>query len=163
MVIAPTTSGEAGNNATLGRFVSGYKNLTLTADSIRYPGGKLLRNGDTCPAGTPDAGKPGVVLVYTWPNVEAKTATLVSGDPTSLKLAQSSLVAVGFAPAGTKIAKSPSVEVAVLQATSAASSGTTTTTAGGATTTTTAGGATTTTTAGGATTTTTAPTTTSTT
>jgi hypothetical protein len=139
LVIAPTKAGQAGNNATLGRFVSGYKGLSLTSDSVGYPGGTVLRNGATCAAGTPDAGKKGVVLVYTWPNVEAKQSTLVSGDPTTLKLGQSSLVAVAFAPAGTKVVKSPSVEVAVLQATSAGttSSATTTTTAPASTTSTT--------------------------
>jgi hypothetical protein len=135
LVIAPTKASQAGNNATLGRFVAGYDGLTLTADSVRYPGDQLLQNGDKCPSGTPDAGKTGQVLVYMWPNVESTTPTLVSGDPRSLKLGQNSLVAVAFAPAGTKISKSASVEVAVLQASSAASTPTTTTTPASATTT----------------------------
>ena len=147
MVIAPTKASQAGENATLGRFVSGYKGLKLTAGSLRYPGGKLLTTGDTCAAGTPDAGKKGIVIVYTWPNVEAKKGTLVTGDPLAIKLGQSSLVGVAFAPSGTKIPKSASVEVAVLQASSAASSATTvpaTTTTTAAGTTTTAAGTTTT-------------------
>ncbi|HUZ10009.1 MAG TPA: hypothetical protein VMU76_07565 [Acidimicrobiales bacterium] len=146
MVIAPTKASQAGKNATLGRFVSGYKGLKLTAGSVQYPGGKLLTNGDRCAAGTPDAGKKGVVIVYRWPNVVAKKGILVTGDPLSLRLGQSSLVGVAFAPQGTKIPKSASVEVAVLQASSAASSTSTTTTPAGTTTTTTGPSSTTSTT-----------------
>ena len=127
LVIAPTKASQAGANATLGRFVTGYKGLRLTADSIQYPGGKLLTNGDTCAAGTPDAGKKGVVIVYYWSNVVSKSGTLVTGDPRSIRLGQSSLVGVAFAPEGTKVPKSASVEVAVLQASSAGASSTTTT------------------------------------
>ena len=130
VVIAPTKASQAGDNATLGRFVQGYKGLELTSGSFQYPGGTRYKNGDTCPSGTPDAGKKGVVLVYVWPTVEAKNPTLLNGDPRALKLGQNSLVGVAFAPTGTKLAKSASVEVAVLQASSAAASSTTTTTSG---------------------------------
>jgi hypothetical protein len=163
VVIAPTTSSEAGNNATLGAFVSGYKGLTLTSTSFKYPGGKLLANGQRCPAGTPDAGKPGQVLVYQWADVETTSSTSVTGDPRSLKLTQNSLLAVAFAPAGTKIAKSTSVEDAVLQASSAASTPTTTTTTAPSSSTTTAPATTTTTVPPPTTTTTIGPATTTTT
>ncbi len=35
--IAPTSSSEAGNNATLGKFASGYSGLTLTNTTLKYP------------------------------------------------------------------------------------------------------------------------------
>jgi hypothetical protein len=164
VVIAPTKASQAGNNATLGAFVAGYQGLVLTSTSFKYPGGKLMTNGDTCPAGTPDAGKRGQVVLYEWSDVETTSSTRVAGDPRQLKIAQNSLLAVAFAPAGAKIPKSTSVEDAVLQASAAAStptSTTTTTTAPGETTTT--APATTTTTVPPTTTTTIGPATTTTT
>ncbi|HEY3942512.1 MAG TPA: hypothetical protein VGL60_08505 [Acidimicrobiales bacterium] len=144
IVISPTTAAQAGNHATLGRFVAGYKGLQISADALQYPGMARLANGDTCPSGTPDAGKKGSVVIESWPNVEAKTSTRVTGDPADFKIPQTSLIGVGFVPSGTKLQKSASVEVAVLQAAAAAESATTTTTAPGSTTTTTAPGSTTT-------------------
>ena len=66
LLIAPKTSAEAGNNATLGKFASEYTGLTLTNSSVQYPGGTEYKNGQTCAAGTPDAGEKGVVRVRSW-------------------------------------------------------------------------------------------------
>ena len=154
--IAPKTKAEAGDNATLGQFTSNYKGMALSETTLQYPGQSLLKNGDTCPTGSPDAGKKGTVVVMAWKNVEAKTGTKVTGNPADLKLANGSLLTLAFAPAGATIPKPPgTVVVALLQA--SGGTATTTTTAAGATTTT-VGGATTTT--APPTTTTAAPTTT---
>ncbi len=128
LVIAPTKASQAGDNATLGRFVSGYKGLALTADSLRYPGSKTLTNGENCPAGTPDAGKPGSVVIASWPNVEAKSSTPVTGDPSAFKIPETSLMVVGFVPSGTTLKKPASVEVALLQAAAASAAGSSTAT-----------------------------------
>ena len=117
--IAPKTAAEAGKNATLGRFVADYPGMRLTSSLIQYPGQKAYTNSETCPAGTPDAGKKGVVQVMYWPNgADSKLAgTPVQGNPASLKLGQNSLVTMGFAPAGTKVPRPPSsVVIAMLQA-----------------------------------------------
>src|ERR1700722_4246792 len=37
LLIAPKTAGEAGNNATVGKFASGYTGLTLTNTTLKYP------------------------------------------------------------------------------------------------------------------------------
>ena len=68
LLIAPKSSSEAGNNATLGKFASEYTGFTLTNTSIKYPGAKttLYKNGDKCPTGTPDAGKAGEVKARSW-------------------------------------------------------------------------------------------------
>ena len=63
LTIAPKNSSESGANATLGKFVSGYKGLQLTANTIQYPGKPVYTDGDVCPKGTPDQSKPGVVIV----------------------------------------------------------------------------------------------------
>ncbi len=61
LVVAPRSASEAGTNATLGKFASGYTGLTLTNTTIQYPHGVLYKNGQRCPKGTPDAGKVGEV------------------------------------------------------------------------------------------------------
>ena len=38
LTIAPKNSSESGSNATLGKFVSGYKGLELTSSTLQYPG-----------------------------------------------------------------------------------------------------------------------------
>ena len=38
VTIAPKNSSESGGNATLGKFVSGYKGLELTSSTLQYPG-----------------------------------------------------------------------------------------------------------------------------
>jgi hypothetical protein len=127
IVIAPVTAAQAGNNATLGRFVGGYPGMVLTSSTIRSPGGKLYTSGDTCPAGTPDAGKAGQVQVRYWPTFETKTATAAPPNPGDLKLGQNSLVTMAFVPNGAKIAKPPATTVdAVLQDASKVNSTTTT-------------------------------------
>ncbi len=72
VTIAPKNSSESGANATLGKFVSGYHGLELTSSTLQYPGKAPMTNGDVCPKGTPQAGKPGVVIVDSWPNFTSK-------------------------------------------------------------------------------------------
>ena len=59
LVISPRSASEAGANATLGKFASGYTGLTLTNTTIQYPHGVPYQNGERCAKGTPDAGKVG--------------------------------------------------------------------------------------------------------
>jgi hypothetical protein len=166
LTIAPKNSSESGANATLGKFVSGYKGLQLTASTLQYPGKAVYTNGEVCPKGTPDAGKPGVVIVDYWSSFGAKgKGTQPSGDPQDLLFTNGQLITMAFVPATSSVPK-PSGTVVASLITSLESSSTTTTTSpsAAASTTTTAPGATTTTTpaattttAPSATTTTTAP------
>ena len=162
ITISPKTPGEAGTNATFGKFVAGYRNLTLTNARLGYPGAKgvtYYSSGSTCPKGTPDAGKKARVVVTSWKNFLHSTKGVpVTGNVADLRFSSNQEITIGFVPAGTTLARPPvSVVEAMLNAAGATSSSTTTTAPGA--TTTTAPGATTT----SAPTTTTAPTTTSTT
>src|ERR1700681_501918 len=65
---APLTAKDTGNNATLARFVALYPRLTLTTTRLQLPGSATYTTGQRCPAGTPDAGKPGVVQIRMWPS-----------------------------------------------------------------------------------------------
>lgn len=162
--ILPTNSSESGANATLGRFVTGYKGLELTNTELKYPGKPAYTNGENCPKGTPDAGKPGVVIVNYWPTYVSTTAQQPEGDPQNLRFSQGQLITAAFVPAGSSIPKpSSAVQSALLTAVSKGASqapGATTTTAPSTTATTSATSVTTTTVAGGATTTTSASSTT---
>ena len=149
LLIAPKTSSEAGNNATLGKFASEYSTLKLTNTSVMYPGGVDYKNGQKCAKGTPDAGQVGVVRARSW---TLSTASQKSGSedkllggtytskPADLKLRNAQLITVGFGPSAKSLPKvSSATEVALLQAINGTTAPvTTTTTAPTATTTTTA-------------------------
>lgn len=97
--IAPKGNSESGKNATLGKFVSGYRGLQLTSSTLQYPGKAAMTNGDVCPKGTPDAGKPGVVIVDSWPNPETKSkGTETSGPPQDLLFSNGQLITMAFVP-----------------------------------------------------------------
>jgi len=108
--ISPTTSADAGANATLGRFVTTYPGMGLTASSLRYPGtrtvthGRTFTNGESCPVGTPDAGKAGQVTIQWYPTFTSKSPSTTS-DGTSLRLANQQLITLAFVPSGASIPK----------------------------------------------------------
>ena len=142
ITISPKSTGAAGHNAVLGKFVSSYKGLTLTASEIRIPpptpalapkkgkksagkGAKTYRNGQRCPAGTKDAGKKGVVSVKYWPSAfsSKEKPVTASGNPGTVRFTDDQLITVGFVPAGTNLPKpSGSIVTALLNATAGSSS-----------------------------------------
>lgn len=137
IIVSPKTDSQAGKNAVLGKFVTAYPDLALTATELKLPAstGKtstIYKAGQACPKGTPDAGKKGQVQVEYWPSAFDTKAnpTTVSGDPSTLKFSANQLIAVGFVPSGTKLGKTATVVTAMLDA----SAGTTTTTTAPATT-----------------------------
>ena len=147
LLIAPKNSGEAGNNATLGKFAEGYTGLTLTNTTLKYPSTKATeyKNGDKCPAGTPDAGQAGVVRARHWlitegkKNEEVETGGATTSQPADLKLLDRQLITVGFGPASQALPKPPGSTILALTQVLAgeqAPVATTTTTAAGATSTT---------------------------
>ena len=152
--IAPKTASEAGNNATLGKFAQGYKGLTLTNTSVKYPSAKvpLYTNGQKCAAGTPDAGKVGEVQARWWvlttktgKNGQLEEAGgLTTVKPADLKFVDRQLITAGFVPANTSLPKPTSAIAPLLQVLSGSQPAATTTTAPVATTTTTPGVTTTT-------------------
>jgi hypothetical protein len=127
LTIQPKNSSESGSNATLGKFVSGYKGLELNSSTLQYPGKQVWTNGDVCPKGTPDAGKPGVVIVVSWPNFNAKKGSETSGPPEDLLFQNGQLITMAFVPATSSIPKPPASAItALIQALSGTSSTSTT-------------------------------------
>ncbi len=127
-----TFSGAKAASPTLGDLAHGFPHLVLTASTLRFPGKSLLRNGERCPAGTPEAGKVGQVRVVHWANFSVTHGSEVTGDPLGLPLKSGELVTVAFAPRSVTLAQPPtSTRDALLQAianTSSSSAPTTTTT-----------------------------------
>jgi hypothetical protein len=125
--ITPKTASEAGNNATLGKFADGYTGLTLTNTKLGYPSTTTkvpeYANGQKCAAGTPDAGKAGVVQARAWlistktaKNGEvAETGGVTTLKPADLKLLNRQLITVGFVPDGTQMPKPPASTILALQ------------------------------------------------
>ena len=119
--IAPTTAQDAGNNATLARFVHLYPRLTLTSSAVQIPRGRSYRNGQVCPVGTPDAGRHGDVVINVWSNFTGPGAQhpTTSHDPAAVKFASGQLITVAFVPSGASVPKpSPQTILALLQASS---------------------------------------------
>jgi hypothetical protein len=168
--VQPKSSSQAGANATLGKFTSSFKGLTLTASTIGLPKKHVYTNGSKCLAGTPDAGKTGELVAWVWPTATAPSATTQSGDVRTVHFSQTTqVVAVGFLPSGATIPRDLTLQTGVVEAEDeieAAEQATTTTlpvtsttlpvtstTKAGTTTSTTTAGVTTTTSAGTTTTT----------
>jgi hypothetical protein len=119
--IAPTSASEAGNNATLGKFASGYTGFTLTNTKIKYPSStsKEYTNGQKCPSGTPDAGQVGQVKARSWllttttnKNHELEqTGGATTVHPADLKFADRQLITVGFVPDKAELPKPPGTTI----------------------------------------------------
>jgi hypothetical protein len=179
LLIAPKTAAEAGANATVGKFASGYTGLTVTNTTLTFPAAKATeyKNGEKCPAGTPDAGKVGEVQARWWVLTTKtgkngqleQTNGVTTFKPANLRFLNRQLITVGFVPDSTTLPKPPgSTITALLQVLSGSQPVATTTTAPATTnstvappstapTTTSTTAATTTTTTGASTTTTTKP------
>ncbi len=121
--IAPTSSSEAGNNATLGKFASGYTGFTLTNTSVKYPSSSSpeYKNGQKCAAGTPDAGQVGEVQARWWilstktgKNGEVEeTGGVTTVHPADLKFVDRQLITVGFVPDNASLPKPPTSTITV--------------------------------------------------
>lgn len=133
--VAPTAAAQAGDNSNVSAFAKSYNGLTVTSSKLAVPANGSTAalsysNGATCPAGSPDAGKKGVVTITRWANFADKKP-LVTTDPAKVKLSDSALVTISFAPKGVKATKPPTstVQAVIAAKTSQAASASTTTTA----------------------------------
>ena len=127
--VSPKNAAEAGNNATLGLFFKEYPGIALSATALTVPKHKPYKNGQTCPSGTPDAGKKAVVRVETWPNAVTKSGTVLTGDPGAYKIGSRALITISFVPAKAKLPRPPQSTInTMLQFAGTVVNGTTTTT-----------------------------------
>ncbi|MCJ7437157.1 MAG: hypothetical protein MUP97_05275 [Acidimicrobiia bacterium] len=110
MHVHPFTKSEGGDNATFGKFL-GYGGWSASEDSLSLwaaPTGSDTTdwsNGDTCPQGTPFAGKKGVVK-YSIDCAEKHD------NPSDIKLKDGEVVAVAFLPKSESIGVPPNATAA---------------------------------------------------
>ncbi len=104
--VAPSTSVDAGNNATLKQFAAEYNGLVATSSQLEIPTatGTLnpkttYKNGQACPATSRYPGKKGTVVYAYWRTFGQKTPTLTT-DPSSIKFSQYLRVTMAFEPSG---------------------------------------------------------------
>jgi hypothetical protein len=118
--VAPLTAAEAGNNATLNRFVSAYPGLTVSSKELAVPASRahpktptVWKTGDTCAKGTTDAGRVGQVEIAYWKNFAAQTPQTTT-DPSSVKFSPNMLISLVFAPTGTTPPKPPKSAISAM-------------------------------------------------
>jgi hypothetical protein len=100
--IEPQVSADTGKSATLGRFVSGYPGLKLSATSLTI-GPKTWRNGQKCGDKTAD--------------IQAKVnGKTVSGDPGKTKIPRNGWITVAFLPKGESFGPPPNYRAKVAAA-----------------------------------------------
>ncbi len=167
--VAPVSAADSGTHATVAQFANEYPGLVATSSTLAIPTAKgnpnpatTYHTGDTCKAGTPDAGQKGRVVYAYWTTF-GQAKPKITTDPTTIHFTNYLRVTMAFLPQG--VTPTAPTQATVTAMVTAGASGTTTTTAPvttttGAGTTTTTGAGTTTTTSGSSTTTTTASTTT---
>ena len=114
--VTPQKAADEGDNATLARFVATYPGLKLTSSSVKLPGKVAHGNGQVCPAGTPDAGRKGVVRIKVWPSFAPPGSNhpFEPSSPSALKLADGQLITVAFVPADASIPKPPASVITTL-------------------------------------------------
>jgi hypothetical protein len=143
ITIAPKTTAEAGHNAVFGKFVSAYGGLTVNSSELVLPTASTTtttsaanktsatttyKNGETCPKGTPDAGKKADVQLTYWQSALNSKGKAIPyhGEPADLRFTENQAITVGFVPPGTTLTESPTVSTALLSASTGASTTATT-------------------------------------
>ncbi|HTT85749.1 MAG TPA: hypothetical protein VMF60_00150, partial [Acidimicrobiales bacterium] len=128
--IIPTSAKDAGNNATLARFVQTYPKLVLTSSTLGIPGSPTYTNGQKCPKGTPQAGDPGSVTIFVWSSFTGpgSSTPVKYTNPADIKLEDGQLITVAFVKPGAAAVKPTSAAIeALLNDRSASATGSTTT------------------------------------
>jgi len=107
--IAPVSAIDAGRKATLAQFYTEFGsgkgtdfNANVTPTSLSS-GNRVYSNGEACPTGTPQAGKPGKVSISVWSssayNLGGKP-TLVTTNPRLVRFHDHDFITVSFLPDG---------------------------------------------------------------
>lgn len=99
--ISPTSTATTGSNATLAKFVSGIKGLSVTSDGFTLPGKTAVSAAKGC------GGKAATFGIYSWPSLLASTPSKVS-DPASLRFSNGQLIEIAVLPKGTSPSQPPS-------------------------------------------------------
>jgi hypothetical protein len=106
--VHPFNSGNAGKNATLGKFVSG-SGMKLTTSEVKMPKGKDLKT-----SATKCAGKPATVRVAVWENADTSSTAkpkIYTSDFDKIRFDRDRMaMTIAFAPEGATIPPPPTVK-----------------------------------------------------
>lgn len=111
--LTPQIEEEAGKNATFGKFLEEHAQLTVTANTLKWPEGVSYTNGDKCPAGSQYAGKPGHVEIAYWSTLSQPEPTITT-DPAALRFSDQMQISVGFVPDNVHPTNPPSETLAYM-------------------------------------------------
>ena len=131
--ITPKDATTSGSKSTLALVAKGYPSLKLAATTITYPtdvktnSSVTYKNGQACPAGTPDAGKTAQVGASVWTSFAATTAE-VYANPADAHVQGGSIITVSFLPSGSKVLRPTQSSITKMLKSNAGNLGKTTTT-----------------------------------
>jgi len=111
--VSPSTASQAGDNATLDKFVNAYAGLQINAARLTVPAPHghpsartTWRTGQPCPSGTKYAGKAGRTVIAFWPSVSAKRPA-VALSTSQVKFTPNMLITFFYGPSGVTPPKPP--------------------------------------------------------
>jgi len=96
------SSADTGKHATLARFLAGAPGLKLTHNQVRYPGGKLYKNGDKC------ANRPGTVQIRVWPDAKGTNSTTLT-DAGKIRIRDGMAITIAFVSGTQDVPKPASI------------------------------------------------------
>jgi hypothetical protein len=99
--IHPFSSRVTGDGANLGAFGDTVE-MELTDDSLQLPGREALENGDDC------GGRPGVVQVRVWANLDDAEGRLLEDDFADYAPQDGEILTIAFLPEGDEVPRPPS-------------------------------------------------------
>ncbi len=106
ITVQPRSALNEGSNATLGKFVLGYKGLYLSGSKVLYPGHAALTSGSTC------SGKPATIQVKVWSSL-LSAGKVYTGNPANLRFGDQQLISVGLIAKGSSLPKPGSTKALV--------------------------------------------------
>ena len=96
------SAADSGKNATLARFLDGVPGLKLTSSQLRYPGGKLYKNGNNC------GNRAGTVQIRVWPDAKGTSSTTLT-DAKKIHIRDGMAITVAFVSGTQDVPKPASI------------------------------------------------------
>ena len=97
------SSADTGKHANLARFLQGAAGFKLTSNELRYPGGKLYKNGTNCAAN-----RPGTVQIRVWPDAKGTSSTTLT-DAAKVHVRDGMAITIAFVSGAQDIPKPASI------------------------------------------------------
>jgi len=103
--LEPFVTGSAADSvshATLARFLEGVPGFKLTSNQLRYPGGKLYKNGTNC------SNRPGSLQIRVWPDAKGASSTTLT-DAKKIHIRDGMAITIAFVSGTQDVPKPESI------------------------------------------------------